>query len=215
MIASGTTRSCIIRSISRPPNTLLSWSRGFSREAIRRWNFNRRRGRGGWGGPVIAILGEFDALPGLSQVAGVAEETGRSIRRQRPWLRPQPARCRLDAGGRGSQGLSGGKRAEGARALLRLPGRGRRVVQGLHGSRRRLRRCRHCDFLASGRIRWREQSGLPRLQRDRFPFQRASLACVGDAASRTKRPGRRRTDECRCQLHARTHAIAPHASIMR
>ena len=31
-------------------------------------------GEAGKGGPVIAILGEFDALPGLSQAAGVAEE---------------------------------------------------------------------------------------------------------------------------------------------
>ncbi|HMF66976.1 MAG TPA: M20 family metallopeptidase, partial [Phyllobacterium sp.] len=31
-------------------------------------------GEAGEGGPIIAILGEFDALPGLSQVAGVAEE---------------------------------------------------------------------------------------------------------------------------------------------
>ncbi len=30
-------------------------------------------GEAGEGGPVIAILGEFDALPGLSQVAGIAE----------------------------------------------------------------------------------------------------------------------------------------------
>ena len=31
-------------------------------------------GEAGEGGPVIAILGEFDALPGLSQEAGIAEE---------------------------------------------------------------------------------------------------------------------------------------------
>jgi aminobenzoyl-glutamate utilization protein B len=31
-------------------------------------------GEAGEGGPVIAILGEFDALPGLSQVAGLAEK---------------------------------------------------------------------------------------------------------------------------------------------
>jgi aminobenzoyl-glutamate utilization protein B len=31
-------------------------------------------GEGGEGGPVIAILGEYDALPGLSQEAGVAEQ---------------------------------------------------------------------------------------------------------------------------------------------
>src|SRR5690242_3747932 len=30
-------------------------------------------GEAGDGGPVIAILGEYDALPGLSQVAGIAE----------------------------------------------------------------------------------------------------------------------------------------------
>src|SRR6476660_2897384 len=30
-------------------------------------------GEAGDGGPVIAILGEYDALPGLSQAAGVAE----------------------------------------------------------------------------------------------------------------------------------------------
>src|SRR5262245_62595247 len=30
-------------------------------------------GEAGDGGPVIAILGEYDALPGLSQLAGIAE----------------------------------------------------------------------------------------------------------------------------------------------
>src|SRR6478672_3538067 len=30
-------------------------------------------GEAGEGGPVIAILGEYDALPGLSQIAGIAE----------------------------------------------------------------------------------------------------------------------------------------------
>src|ERR1041384_7429832 len=33
-------------------------------------------GEAGEGGPVIAILGEYDALPGLSQVAGIAEPKG-------------------------------------------------------------------------------------------------------------------------------------------
>src|ERR1700730_5012624 len=32
-------------------------------------------GESGDGGPVIAILGEYDALPGLSQIAGIAEPT--------------------------------------------------------------------------------------------------------------------------------------------
>ena len=34
-------------------------------------------GEAGEGGPVIAILGEYDALPGLSQEAGVAGPTSR------------------------------------------------------------------------------------------------------------------------------------------
>ena len=32
-------------------------------------------GEAGEGGPVIAILGEYDALPGLSQEAGIAEQS--------------------------------------------------------------------------------------------------------------------------------------------
>ena len=40
-------------------------------------------GEAGDEGPVIAILGEYDALPGLSQEAGVAEP------------RPQPGSCHL------------------------------------------------------------------------------------------------------------------------
>ena len=50
-------------------------------------------GEAGEGGPVIAILGEYDALPGLSQEAGVAEQAPDPRRRLRPWLRPQPARA--------------------------------------------------------------------------------------------------------------------------
>ncbi len=63
-------------------------------------------------GPVIAILGEYDALPGLSQQAGIAEpQAGRRRWRRGPWLRPQPAglgrhaRCLL------REGLAGGTRA--------------------------------------------------------------------------------------------------------
>src|SRR5438270_2300792 len=35
-------------------------------------------GEAGEEGPVIAILGEYDALPGLSQEAGIAEKRARS-----------------------------------------------------------------------------------------------------------------------------------------
>ena len=49
-------------------------------------------GEAGDGGPVIAILGEYDALPGLSQVAGLARAEGGRARRPRSRLRPQHAR---------------------------------------------------------------------------------------------------------------------------
>ena len=45
-------------------------------------------GEAGEGGPVIAILGEYDALPGLSQDAGMAEHRDDRGRRPWPWLRP-------------------------------------------------------------------------------------------------------------------------------
>src|SRR2546429_110077 len=41
-------------------------------------------GEAGEGGPVIAILGEVDALPGLSQEAGVAEPRPGEAGRHRP-----------------------------------------------------------------------------------------------------------------------------------
>ena len=44
-------------------------------------------GEAGEDGPVIAILGEFDALPGLSQVGGSRRKQQAVVRRQRPWLR--------------------------------------------------------------------------------------------------------------------------------
>ena len=45
-------------------------------------------GEAGTSGPVIAILGEFDALPALSQAPGVAEHRPLEEGGKRPWLRP-------------------------------------------------------------------------------------------------------------------------------
>jgi aminobenzoyl-glutamate utilization protein B len=58
---------------ARSRNTGGCWSARASRHHQRRGHPDRRDGRGGEDGPVIAILGEYDALPGLSQEAGVTE----------------------------------------------------------------------------------------------------------------------------------------------
>ena len=97
----------------------------------------------GSGGPVIGFLGEYDALAGFSQEAGAPER------------RPDP-----DGGNQGHgcghhllgtaahlaavrrQGLSATPSASRHGALLRLPGRGSRRRQDLHGARRSLRRPR-------------------------------------------------------------------------
>jgi hypothetical protein len=77
-------------------------------------------GEAGHGGRVIAILGEFDALRGLSQVAG-GLSAGAGCRCAWPWLWAQLAGIGSDAGGLRGQRLAGGDRRARARALLRLP----------------------------------------------------------------------------------------------
>ena len=88
-----------------------------------------------------------------------------------------------------------------------MSGRGRRLGQGLHGSRRPVRRCRCRDLLASGGVRGSQQSDLARLQRGRLPFCRTRIACRHGAASRPQRARCGRADECRRQLSARAHAF--------
>ena len=97
-------------------------------------------GEAGDGGPVIAILGEYDALPGLSQEAGAAER------------RPLPGSgdghgCGHNLLGSASllaatavKDFLAARRIKGARALLRLSGGGRRCGQGVHGAGRRVSR---------------------------------------------------------------------------
>ena len=146
-----------------------------------------------------------DALPGLSQEAGVAE--------------PRP----MEAGGHGhgcGHNLLGSAAllaatsvkdwlaatpAAGARALLRLSRGRRRSGESLHGAR-------GCSTTSISR-----SPGIPQFLGSggyaiacqhprRFHFHRAHRACRGLAASRPQRAGRSRTDECRRQLHARAHA---------
>ena len=95
-------------------------------------------GEAGEDGPVIAILGEYDALPGLGQESGVAE------------VKPLPG----DGHGHGcGHNLLGAAsmlaatavkdylrraRDQGPRTLLWLPCRRRWCGQRLHGARRRI-----------------------------------------------------------------------------
>ncbi len=99
----------------------------------------------GSGRPVIGILGEFDALSGLSQEAGAVS--------------PKPVTeggcghgCGHNLLGAGSgQGLAGKDRPPGHRRLLRLPrGRGGRG-KGLYGTGRSLEAAGRCPDLASRR----------------------------------------------------------------
>src|ERR1700737_1108510 len=64
-------------------------------------------GEAGEGGPIIAILGEYDALPGLGQVAGLAERKevvrgGHGPGGGHTWSAPGAPACR----GRGGEGRS-------------------------------------------------------------------------------------------------------------
>ena len=92
----------------------------------------------GSGKPVIGIVGEFDALPGLSQEAQTAQRHAIEENGAGPRLRPQPARHRrARRGGRG-EGVAGRVGPQRHAALLRHAGGRRRIRQGLHGARRAL-----------------------------------------------------------------------------
>ena len=109
------------------------------------------RARPGEDGPVIAILGEYDALPGLSQEAGVAEQRRCSSRAGTGMAAGIICWVGVAARGDRGEGLPGGNGIEGARALLRLPGGGRRRRQGVHGAGRAVQGCGCRDLLASRR----------------------------------------------------------------
>ena len=158
-------------------------------------------------GPVIAILGEYDALPGLSQEAGVAAPRpipgqdgighgcGHNLLGAAAMLAASSVKDWLAA-----QGIKGRVRYYG------LPGGGRRGGQGVHGSCRRVQRCRRRDLLASGQPVGGQQAGQPGEHAHRFFFRRPVEPCGGKPASRSLGTGCRRTDECRRQLHARAYA---------
>ncbi len=188
-------------------HTAMLRAAGLPRDAERRRHPHRGDGRGRRGRPgdrhprrVRRVAG-----PEPGSRRGRAEAAAR--RGLRPWLRPQPAGLGVDAGGDRGEGLSRGARHQGPRALLRLPGRGRRRGEGLHGPRRRVQRCRHRDLLAPGGVLRRERGGVAGQHAHRLHFPWPRLACRRGAASGPQRARCGRADECRRELHARTHAV--------
>ena len=164
-------------------------------------------GEAGEGGPVIAILGEYDALPGLSQVAGIAEPK------------------ELVAGGHGH---GCGHNMLGSAALLAAtavknysPQRGIKGRVRYYGCPAEeggaakvfmvragaLRGRRYRDHLASGRHQSASTMPSASPTRASISLQGPRLACRGGAASRPQRARCGRADECRRQLHARAHAV--------
>lgn len=95
-------------------------------------------GRFGSGHPVIGVLAEFDALSGLSQEGGVTEKRSAGGGGMRPRLRAQPARHGQPRRGHRHQALSGDSEVPRHGHPLRLPRRGGRLRQGVHGARRRV-----------------------------------------------------------------------------
>ena len=85
-------------------------------------------------GPVIGFLGEFDALPGLSQVEAALEKI--PAQESRPWLWPQPAGCGVAGCGRCGEAVSSGQSSAGDGRVFRLSRRGGGLRQGLYGPER-------------------------------------------------------------------------------
>ena len=92
----------------------------------------------GSGKPVVGILGEFDALSGLSQESESLEKTALVDGAPGHGLRPQSSRNRLCSGCNRGKRVSGEERERGNRDLLWLSGRGRRIRKELYGERRRV-----------------------------------------------------------------------------
>ncbi len=146
----------------------------------------------GTGKPVIGIIGEFDALPGLSQAAD-ARSQGRRARRPGSWLRTSPVRHRLDGCRDCGQGVAGRQQAIGHAALLRHACRGGRRRQGLHAARRPLRRCGCGGHDAPGRSQRRQRLQQPREHHRQVPLPRPVGARRGGARARPLGARRRRS----------------------
>ena len=162
-------------------------------------------GEAGEGGPVIAILGEYDALPGLARrpespsrsrcPGGNGHGCGHNLLGTRSLLAATAVKDYLAA-----NGLKGRVRYYGCPAEEGGSAKGFMVRAGVFDD---------VDIAIS----WHPAAfagvndpiSLACI-RDQLPLQRPRLACRGLAASWTQRARRGRADECRRQLHARAHA---------
>ena len=164
-------------------------------------------GEAGEGGPVIAILGEYDALPGLSQEAGVAEPKplqgdgyghgcGHNLLGSASMLAATAVKDYLAA-----HGIKGRVRYYGCPAEEGGAAKGFMVRAGAFND---------VDVAISwhpGGVLRRERGDIARQHAHRLHLPRPRLACRRRAASRPQRARCGRTDECRRQLHARAHAV--------
>ena len=163
-------------------------------------------GEAGEGGPVIAILGEYDALPGLSQEADVAEPRplpgdgtghgcGHNLLGSAAMLAAISVKEYLAA-----NGLPGRVRYYGCPAEEGGAAKGFMVREGAFDD---------VDIAISwhpSAFLWGDGAGVAGQYTDRFHLHRPIIACGGGAASRALGARCGGADECGRELHARTHA---------
>ena len=163
-------------------------------------------GEAGEGGPVIAILGEFDALPGLSQEAGVAERReiasggaghgcGHNLLGAGAMLAATAIKDYL-----AKNGLKGRVRYYGCPAEEGGSGKAFMVREGAFDDVDIAISWHPAPFMALN-----VANSLSMIQID-FTFRGRCLACGCGAPSRPQRARCGRTDERRRQLHARARA---------
>ena len=158
-------------------------------------------GEAGKDGPVIAILGEYDALPGLSQAAGISEP--RPVRRRQwSWLRAQPSRRRIASRRGRRQGLAGREATCQGGFDHRVPCRGRRLLQKLHGAAGVFDDVDIAICWLPGPFTGVTTPLSLACNRGGVHFRRTSGPRRCCAASRPQRARRRRTHECGRQLSA-------------
>ena len=168
----------------------------------------------GSGKPVIGIVGEFDALPGLSQAATTRSPAARA---RGPGTRLRPSSVRDVVHGRGhcGQGLADREQAIRHASLLRHAGRRRRLGQGLHAPRRpvRRRRCRGDAGIPAIATRSSASSTLANVTGE-VPLPRRLRARLVRARPRPLGARRRRGDEHDGEPDARARPLR-HAHPLR